>query len=164
LVGLLDPRDIWRSQAEAILNALLGAGITPVYFDCVAAEAVSAAARCLRERGCAAEVSTLLDRLTECVPHESLTWILADVPVFCTSVLAIMRASSGKLNFNDGLIALACRERNIPSIASFDADFDKVDWLRRIAGPRISPWVISRARAGLPVIDSFEKSGNPASD
>lgn len=139
LVGLLNPRDIWHDQAEAILDALLGANITPVYFDCVAAEAISAAARRLREKGRAAEVSTLLDRLTERVPHESLTWILPDVPVFYTRVLAIMRASSGELNFNDALIALACRERNIPSIASFDADFDEVDWLRRIAGPQDIP-------------------------
>ena len=47
----------------------------------------------------------------------------------------MMRGSSGELNFNDALIALACREREIPAIASFDADFDRVDWLRRIAGP-----------------------------
>jgi predicted nucleic acid-binding protein len=39
------------------------------------------------------------------------------------------------LNFNDALLALACRERNIPAIASFDADFDQVSWLRRLATP-----------------------------
>ncbi len=43
--------------------------------------------------------------------------------------------SIGALNFNDALIALACRERGIPSIASFDADFDQVPWLRRLARP-----------------------------
>jgi predicted nucleic acid-binding protein len=39
------------------------------------------------------------------------------------------------LNFNDALIALACRERSIPAIASFDPDFDQVSWLRRLARP-----------------------------
>jgi len=135
LVGLLNPRDMWHDEAEAMLEGLLGAGITPVYFDCVAAEAISAAARRLREKGRAAEVSTLLDRLTDHVPRESLTWILPDVPVFYAQALDMMRGSSGELNFNDALIALACRERGIPAIASFDADFDRVDWLRRIAGP-----------------------------
>jgi predicted nucleic acid-binding protein len=35
----------------------------------------------------------------------------------------------------DALIALACREREIPAIASFDADFDQVAWLKRVAAP-----------------------------
>jgi predicted nucleic acid-binding protein len=37
-----------------------------------------------------------------------------------------MKSSGGELNFNNALIALACRERNIPAIVSFDADFDNV--------------------------------------
>lgn len=32
-------------------------------------------------------------------------------------------------------MALACRERGIPAIASFDADFDRVTWLRRLSRP-----------------------------
>ena len=63
LVALIDPRDIWRAQALALLGALLDAHITPVYFDCVAAEAVSAATRRLHEKGRSAEVQALLDRL-----------------------------------------------------------------------------------------------------
>jgi predicted nucleic acid-binding protein len=135
LVALLDPRDVWRDQSVAIESALLDAGITPVYFDCVAAEAISAASRRLREKGRAAEVPTLIKRLNDRVPHENLTWILPDVPAFYHPALEIMRASSGELNFNDAIISLACREREIPAIASFDADFDRVDWLKRIAAP-----------------------------
>jgi predicted nucleic acid-binding protein len=41
----------------------------------------------------------------------------------------------GARNFNDALLALACRERDIAAIASFDADFDRVAWLKRIAAP-----------------------------
>ena len=135
LVGLLNPRDVWHAQAEAILKALLGAGLTPVYFDCVVMEAISATARRLREKGRAAEVAGLIDRLNDRVPHENLTWILPDIPVFYHPALEIMRASSGELNANDALIALACREREIPAIASFDSDFDRVGWLKRIATP-----------------------------
>lgn len=46
-----------------------------------------------------------------------------------------MRTSEGALNFNDALIALACRERNIPAIASFDSDFDTIEWLQRLSQP-----------------------------
>ena len=44
-----------------------------------------------------------------------------------------MEQSKGKLNFNDALIAIACRERRTPLLASFDADFDQVAWLKRVA-------------------------------
>jgi len=135
LVALLDPRDVWRDQSVAIDSALLDAGITPVYFDCVAAEAISAASQRLQEKDRATEVPALIDRLNDRVPHKNLTWILPDVPAFYHPALEIMRASSGELNFNDALISLACREREIPAIASFDSDFDQVDWLKRIAAP-----------------------------
>jgi predicted nucleic acid-binding protein len=135
LVALIDPRDIWRAQALALLGALLDAHITPVYFDCVAAEAVSAATRRLHEKGRSAEVQALLDRLNAQVSIEVLTWILPDVPELYPQALDLIRASLGELNFNDALIALACRERDISAIASFDADFDQVTWLRRVAKP-----------------------------
>jgi hypothetical protein len=41
----------------------------------------------------------------------------------------------GELHFQDGLIALACRERQIRLLASFDRDFDRLSWLTRIATP-----------------------------
>jgi len=44
-----------------------------------------------------------------------------------------VRSSSGVLNFNDALIALSCRNRGIPFLASFDRDFDHVAWLTRVA-------------------------------
>jgi predicted nucleic acid-binding protein len=131
LVALLDTRDSWRNKAVALYDALLAAGLTPVYFDCVAAEAISAVARRLHEKGRAVQVPSLLDRLSAQVTLDSITWILPDVPRLYPQVLSLIRSSSGELNFNDALIALACQERDIPAIASFDADFDRVDWLKR---------------------------------
>lgn len=63
------------------------------------------------------------------------TWIFPDVPHLYPEGLDLIRSSSGALNFVDALIAPACRERDIPAIASFDADFDQVGWLRRLARP-----------------------------
>jgi predicted nucleic acid-binding protein len=57
------------------------------------------------------------------------------VPDFYPQALDLIRSSSDELNFNDALIALACRGRDIRAIASFDADFDQVTWLRRVAEP-----------------------------
>jgi len=64
-----------------------------------------------------------------------ITWIMPDAPRLYAEALALMRLSAGALNFNDALIALACRERGILAIASFDPDFDQVCWLRRLARP-----------------------------
>jgi len=139
-VGLINPRHLWRDQALILRDTLLATGAELFYFDCVVTESISAVARRLHEKGHVAEVEALLDRLDDQVPSETITWILPDVPHLYLEVLDLIRSSSGALNFNTALIALACRERGIPSIASFDADFDQVAWLRRLARPEdVSP-------------------------
>lgn len=135
LVGLINPRDVWRAAALALYDALLRSGADLLYPDCVAAEAISTAVRRLYEKGQRAEVEALLDRADAQVPLSVLTWLLPDVPRLYAAVLDLMRSSAGELNFNDALIALACRERGLPAIASFDADFDHVPWLRRVSRP-----------------------------
>ena len=135
LVGLINPRDLWRGRALALRDALLATGADLLYFDCVVTESISVAARRLHEKGRLAEVEALLDRLNTQVPDDTITWVLPDVPHLYPEVLDLIRSSSGALNFHDALIALACRERAIPAIASFDADFDQIGWLRRLARP-----------------------------
>jgi predicted nucleic acid-binding protein len=135
LVGLIYPNDNWHSRAVELWTAIKTVGHTGIFFDCVATEAVSAATRRLHEKNRLSDINRLLDQLNIYVPLESITWILPDVPRLYPEVLNLMQSSDGALNFNDALIALACREREIPAIASFDADFDQVDWLRRLALP-----------------------------
>lgn len=133
LVGLLDPQDVWHSQAVSLHAALQSAGFTGIYFDCVVAETVSIATRRLRERKRTGEIDPLLDQIITNFPPDSLTWISFDIPALYTDILSLVRASKGELNFNDALIALACQERQIPFIASFDHDFDQVSALQRLA-------------------------------
>lgn len=135
LVGLINPRDLWHSQAMALRDSLLAADAELLYFDCVAAEAVSTATRRLHEKKLAVGVADLINRLKVQVPTETITWILPDVPRLYPLALDLIRVTAGALNFNDALIALACREREIPAIASFDPDFDQTPWLRRLSRP-----------------------------
>lgn len=135
LVGLLVPNDVWHTRAVALWEAIKSAGHIGVYLDYVAVESISAAVRRLREKGHTADVAAILDRLDTQVPAHVITWLLSEVPRLYPAVLGLIRTSSGTLNFHDALIALACRERGIPAIASFDADFDQVPWLRRLARP-----------------------------
>jgi len=111
-------------------QVMLDTNAVLLFFDCVAAEAISVVVRRLHEKG-----QILLDHLESHIPHDSLTWILPDVPRLYSEVLDLIRSSAGELNFNDALIALACRERKIPAILSFDADFDQAPWLKRLADP-----------------------------
>jgi predicted nucleic acid-binding protein len=135
LIGLVDARDVWHSAALQLQTALRTAQLAPVHFDCTVAEALSTLARRLREQRRAQELSGLFARIETTLPPEQLTWLFPDVPRLYGQIIALMRTSDGELNFNDGLIALACRERQIRLLASFDQDFDRLPWLIRVATP-----------------------------
>ncbi len=135
IVGLLDARDHWHPAATSLKSTLIAVGLEPVYFDCVLAEAVSTLTRRLREKRREEELPTLLDHLSSTFPEQTLTWILPDSQRLYGQVMGLIRSSEGELNFNDSLIALVCRERQIEALASFDRDFDSIAWLKRVATP-----------------------------
>ena len=66
---------------------------------------------------------------------KAITWLYPDMPAAYDDVLNMVAQSSGELSFNDALIAISCRKRNISLLASFDADFDRVPWLKRVSKP-----------------------------
>ncbi|MBN1139289.1 MAG: type II toxin-antitoxin system VapC family toxin [Anaerolineae bacterium] len=135
LIGLLDPQDIWHDPAVAVKGALQALEAEVVVFDCVLSEALSTLARRIHEQRRLADLNRLLDHVLVAYPADDIMWALPDVPALYVEIVALMRASGGELNFNDALIALSCRYRDIPLIASFDRDFDRVDWLKRVASP-----------------------------
>ena len=135
LIGLLDPADIWHQRAVALKEALVAHDANIAVFDCVLAEAVSTMARRIHEQRRADDLDRLLGRILSDHPADDVLWVLPDVPVLYAEIIELVRASGGALNFNDALIALSCRQREIPLIASFDRDFDALDWLGRVAQP-----------------------------
>ncbi len=135
LVGILTPRDKWHSSAVALWQAIEEKGYTPLYLDCVLSEAISVTIRRLYEKNYTSEINQIIQRVEKEFPADNLTWVLTDVPRLYPDILRLMKETGGELNFHDALIALACRERGIPAIASFDADFDRLPWLRRLAQP-----------------------------
>ena len=128
-MNTLDHRHV---QAKRLVDDLQLASANLIYFDCVVAESVSTILRRLHEKQQFTAIQQLLDAVADTFPPERLTWIMPDTPRLYTQILALIESSSGELNFNDALIALACRERNISVLASFDADFDSIEWLQRI--------------------------------
>lgn len=161
LIGMLDTRDVWHSAALQVQGALLTAQLAPVYFDCVLAEAVSTLIWRLREQRREQEIPGFLDRLEAELPPEATTWLCPDVPRLYRHIMALIRSSAGELHFNDGLIALACRERQIRLLASFDRDFDRISWLIRVATR--ADVVAAQERAALPTLETDipESTENP---
>ena len=47
----------------------------------------------------------------------------------------LVRDTSGELNFHDALIASGRRDLGIKWVATFDSDFDKTKWLKRLWSP-----------------------------
>jgi predicted nucleic acid-binding protein len=135
LVALVDSRDHWHASAHALREALQGRGADLVYFDPVLNEAISVLARRAQEQGRSSQFADLLDTLTHQVPPEAITWLSAETQRLYSQVIALVRNTSGKLNFHDALIALGCQELGIAIIASFDRDLDQVTWLTRVETP-----------------------------
>ncbi len=80
LVDIINPRDHCHNQAMALHDSLIAGSIEVIYFDCVAAEAISVLARRLEEQNRREEIKTMLDRLAHQSAEESLCWILPDAP------------------------------------------------------------------------------------
>lgn len=135
LVALFVPDDTWRSQAASLVNNLRRNQASIIYFDCVIAEALSTAVRRLHERRQSERIPAVIQRFRHELPGAAITWVLPDTERLYEPILALVEQSNGILNFHDALIALACRERDIPSIASFDPDFDTIPWLTRLSSP-----------------------------
>lgn len=135
LVGLLDAKDVWHREALSLKNSLIETDAQIVIFDCVIAEAVSVLARRFQEKRRDGEFSNLLTHIHKSYPPSAISWIMRDLPQNYLAILELVRTSEGELNFNDALIALTCQAHNIQFVASFDRDFDKVGWLKRLASP-----------------------------
>ena len=135
LVGLIDGRDVWHNSAVALRDALKSARVEVVYFDCVVNETISVLARRAKERKVSSEFVSLLDRFMSYVPENSIVWVSAKTQQLYPEIVALVRDTSGALNFHDALIALSSRDLGIRFIATFDSDFDHVQWLKRLALP-----------------------------
>src|SRR3990172_7125630 len=129
VIGMLDAQDIWHKPAIELLAALETHEFEPVVFDCVLSEAISTLARRIHEKRRVAQLPGLMASLKARFPTESIVWLYPDLPNLYDDVVSLVEQSSGELNFNDALIALSCQARSILFLASFDEDFDQVDWL-----------------------------------
>ncbi len=135
IVGLLDKKDVWHGKARELYNFLKQQKAKIVIFDCVLAETISTLCRRIHEKRRDDDLSNLIDKFLENFPTKVITWLNYDIPILYDEIIELIRSSHGELNFNDSLIAISCRIRKISFLASFDTDFDTIDWFKRISTP-----------------------------
>jgi predicted nucleic acid-binding protein len=139
VIGLLDEKDIWHVPASQVYADMLARSAQIMAFDCVLAESVSTLARRVHEKRRTTDLKLLFERVRAKFPTKSISWLYPEVPEVYDRVVMLVEQTAGELNFNDALIALACQQRGIKFIASFDGDFDRLPWLRRISQPADLP-------------------------
>lgn len=135
VVALIDAHDKWHAHAVTLRNALVAAGMKPVYFDCVINEAIGVIGRRAEEQRRSEQFERLLNGLLTLIPAQTITWISVAGERLLPEILALCRQHQGKLNYHDALMALACRELEVDVIVSFDGDFDAIPWLERVRDP-----------------------------
>ncbi len=148
LVALIDRRDKWHYQAVALRDALVDQHARLVWFDCVLNETVGVIGRRAEEQKRSDQFGELLDDLSRRIPMSSITWISRESERLYEQVLALCRTQGGRLNYNDALMAVICREKGIRWIVSFDRDFDELPWLVRLSDPTQVQTLAQRVEAG----------------
>jgi predicted nucleic acid-binding protein len=133
LVALVSSRDSLHERAVALIHACEIAQTELVYLDCVLSETLSVLGRRTEEQGRSDEFSALVDSLLARAPESSIVWLSQYTRRLYADVVNLMRMSKGRLNFNDCLVAIGCRELGLDTIASFDPDFDDIAWLHRVS-------------------------------
>ena len=132
LIALVSPTDSLHRAAHALVASALNSEIELLYLDCVVAESLSTVGRRLEEKKRMPEFGAAADALMALAPMHSLVWLFPEVRRLHDPVIALMRQTTGQLNFNDALIVVACRELGITTLLSFDADFDSIADLTRL--------------------------------
>lgn len=150
LVALVDRRDKWHPQAVAVRDALVDQHARLVYFDCVVNETVGVIGRRAEEQKRSEQFGELLDDLGRRIPTSSITWISREGEHLHEQVLEPCRVHGGRLNYNDALMAVYCREKDIRWIVSFDRDFDELPRLVRWSDPVQVQTPTQRGEAGEP--------------
>lgn len=132
VVAFIDAEDRWHQQASSVHDALKNRDALAIYFDCVLNETLSVIGKQLEQRGKSEGFGDVLTEVQQFLLLEHITWIYPEAKRWFPTVLALMQAHRGKLNFHDALIVLAAKEMGVRHIVSFDADFDEVEGIQSV--------------------------------
>ena len=92
LVGMLVPNDHWHQQAVELGKAIQEQAHSPVYLDCVAAEALSVIVRRLEEKGLSEETDTIFEKWNDRIPLDVISWVFPDVPRLYSETIDLVQS------------------------------------------------------------------------
>jgi predicted nucleic acid-binding protein len=133
LVAWLDEGDSQHARASVLLDRLEQDGHQVVLLDILLSEAISVLCRRARERREPPDLSLILEVAKRWVREDAVRWVAAEAEVLFEDVLGVVEETSGRLNFNDGLLVVLQRLALIDDLASLDSGFDVVKDFRRIS-------------------------------
>jgi len=131
LVALLGGQDVHNAQASRLAERLDRTGKRCVLLDCIVNEVFTVfARRCIeRQRKFSESVTILKNKLSIFPLIRSYSLIRR----YHNRIIDLMTATEGKLNYHDALIGLTMQEKNLVQIATFDRNFEEIDWVQVVA-------------------------------
>ena len=131
LVGFVDRGDKWHKRCVDLIDRLSVEGDEVVILDVVVFEAISVLAKRFSEKGRGKEIGEVMDTFVNFF-YNHITWTGEIWKWIFYEVVEGVKLSEGELSFNDAFICVFCWVNKIEYVASFDRDFDKVPFIKRI--------------------------------
>ncbi len=131
VVSLLDRKDVHHQRAVDLIQRLENEQKDFVLMDCVLVEIYSVIARRSREKGY--DLSRAFSYVREIESTYPVIPAYKERVSLHAEVLSLIIDSSGKLSYHDALIALVMKRRGIKEIATFDRDFEDLNWLHVVS-------------------------------
>jgi len=131
LVGFVDKGDKWHKRCVDLISRLSLQGDEVIILDVVMFEAISVLAKRFNEKGRGREIGEVIDKLVNFF-FRYITWTGEMWGGVFDLVVERVKLSEGELNFNDAFVCVFCYINKVEYVASFDRDFDKVLFIKRI--------------------------------
>ena len=133
LVGLLYDADAQHARALRVLADLEEGQHDIVLLDFLVQEAVSVLCRRVTERkSTPPDLLAVLQTVRGWYDAGEIRFAAREAERLATSVIDVIRDTSGALNFNDALVVMLAREGAIDALATFDSAFESIAGMQRL--------------------------------
>lgn len=134
IVAWLDDADVLAARARELMDRLKAEGAELVLIDVTVAEALSVLCRRAKQRTTSPpDLSSAVSTVRSWAERGVIRWLAREQERLMLDVLEVIEGTSGRLNFNDALLAVLQREGAIGEVASFDSGFDALEEFKRLA-------------------------------
>lgn len=127
IVALINKQDIHHTKAVELISSLEHSQKDIILMDCVLVEIYSVLARRSKEKGL--HLPNLVAKMKKVEKNYLVIRALPMIKQLHEKVLDLIITTDGELNYHDALIALVMKKEEIKMLATFDSDFELVEWI-----------------------------------